>query len=760
MVASEISPSTAARRGPARWGRLLLLLGIALVPPGAAAEEIQFETATSVLGPPVVTCSYGPTWGDFNQDGWEDLFIGNHLASNASLYRNNGDGTFTDIHVEAGLGDWADRHGAVWGDYNNDGLRDLYIAVGAGAGHGVGYNPLFENQDGGHFVDVCREAEVADSLGRSRYPSWVDVNADGWLDLFVGDMATENQLYINRQDGTFFPLPDAGGLAAWHLWNATWTRWDDDIYMDAVLAGDWAGWLRLYRNDGSGGFTDVTESSQLPTTLSGVHGTCWIDYDNDGDQDLYLSRCEAAVDRDAILTGSRDFRFHMYMHTNPEHEDGVDGVDLLTSSDHIVVEMKIGWFDVQENVYLGREGTHPTSMPFFLWEGNHLGRPDFTPGEDFGCYIWQEEPKGAWHIRCSTNYGGFYHFGAIIETPDGAIEGYDTPYVELPEPADVHDRLYANNGDGTFSDATQAAAIDNASSSQTAIAADFDNDGWQDVYVVCEREPASLIAINAPNRLFLNNGDGTFRECAATAGVTCEVGGTGAGAASADYDNDGFLDLAVTNGWGNMPFWTGPQVLYRNLGNANHWIRLRLIGTLSNRDAIGAHVRLVAGGQQQVRVQNGGANDMAQSSMDLHFGLGTATIVDTLSISWPDGARDTYYGLPADQLHVLVEQPSAEVDLAAWEDTWFGLRATSPATPWAPAQFSFALREPATVRFDLFDATGRWVDRLARGRRAAGPHRLIWDGRDARGRRAAPGIYFGRLETDTRAALCCVYFVR
>lgn len=722
--------------------------------PGAppARAQLAFEDLTDYFGIDAVCMTYGPTWGDYDDDGFCDVFIGNHYSRQPMLLNNLAGQDFVDRLNQVGIPHGGDRHGAAWGDFNNDGWPDLYVAVGGSIGPGTGYNQLYMNSLGETFLDVASSAGVLDSLGRGRFPYWVDVDGDGWLDLFVGNEASPNQLFLNQRNRAFAPLPEAGQLGAEELWFAAWTRWNGDRHMDVALAGNYTHALRLYRGTGTGTFVDVTASTGLPPGLEWVQGLCWLDYDNDGDQDLYASRGWASDLRDAVLSSEESLAFLFHMPEEQEEEDGLDGVVFACAAESLLFDVTLNSVAAPERVFLGAAGVHPPEGPFTLADGQALGRPAFAPGFNRGCYIWQEEAGGSWFVHCSTGFASRERFGALITPCGGALGEAEWIGLEPPAcPADLSDRLYRNEGDGTFLDVTEASGIHNPESARTAISADFDCDGWIDLYVVNEREVDALIARNMPNCLFRNNGDGTFTESAAAGGVTGEVPGTGASAAWGDFDNDGFPDLYLTNGWSEFPFNLGPHKFYRNLGNAHHWIELRLEGTLSNRDAIGARVRVVAGGLAQTRVQTGGVNDMAQSSTVIHFGLGQAALVDTLSIHWPSGIYELRLAVPADTLLYWIEPETAAAPAAADSSRGAGLRITGPGLALGGAALHYRLPSPGGVQASIWDAQGRLVRALWRGWQTEGEQVLAWDGRDAAGRAMPAGVYFARLTLSPAA---------
>jgi hypothetical protein len=477
-----------------------------------------------------------------------------------------------------------------------------------------------------------------------------------------------------------------------------------------------------------------------------------------------VSRGWASELRDAILHNSRELRFHFYMPDDNSREDGLDAIAVAADSCVFDVALKIDSQDALDEIYLGARGVHPPSSSFTLWDGTFMGRPDFVAGEDRGCFIWQEQLGGPWFFQCSTDFVEKHFYGGILESRFGAIVDADTLGLEPSYcPVDLTDRLYDNQGDGTFTDVTALAGIDNPWSARTAISADFDNNGWPDLYVVNERDATSIIARNMPNRLFLNDGDGTFTECAESCGVDCAVAGTGASAAWGDPNNDGFPDLYVTNGWADFPFNLGPHVFYSNLGNANHWVKLRLIGTLSNRDATGALVRVVANGQPQVRVQAGGVNDMAQSTRDVLFGLGSASVIDTLTIDWPSGVREVRTCLATDSIYVVVEDPGASLTpippSRSSDDLTWTLQMLRERTDSDAVTLRYRLPAASDVRASVYDVAGRTVRTLFVGRQGAGEQALTWDGLDMAGRAPTSGVYYGRVVAGEKRAACPILIV-
>ena len=705
-----------------------------------ADAQVTFTRTDASLGIDIVTCTYGPNWGDFNADGHDDLFHGNHGEA-PQLLRSNAGQSFTDILPGSGIpSEFTDRHGAAWGDMDNDGMPDLYISIGAGSGTGVGYNQLYHNLDGTHFTDISPTAGTTDPTGRGRSAAWADIDCDGWLDLLVTNYETPNRLFRNRGNQTFLSLANAGGLAAEGMRHGSFTAYDDDTYLDVLLSDPWNG-LAMFRNEGDGAFADVTALTGLPANLDMIWSVAWLDFDNDGDDDLYLSRGYTPSFKDAFLMETDMLLFQTYMPT--WGESGMDGLSIAGDCSGMRFKIKLNsWVD-REKIFLGPLGEHPSEDRFVMEDGQYLGPPAFTPGVDVGTYIWQDSVGGPWELRTLTDFSNLKRYWAKVDPYWGTLTQV-TPIEFESVSIDVSDKLYRNQGNGTFYNFSPSAGIHDDLSAKNCVIADFDNDGWQDVYVVNDRRLEGTSAANAPNLLYMNNGDLTFTEAAAAAGVTCEVAGTGSAAAWADYNDDGFPDLYVVNGWGAWPFYDGPHVVYRNNGNSNHWIKFRLIGTVSNRDAIGARVRLVCGDLVQYRVQTGGQVDMAQSTKDLHFGMAQATVIDSVTISWPSGQSETFAGLSADQTYVIAEDYSAVPrDHCGLTALQFSEPAPNPSRQ--AATFHYELPQTGPVRVEIFDLNGRHVRLLHSGEQSAGQHMVVWDGLRDKGASVAPGVYFARL---------------
>ena len=618
---------------------------------GSRASDHLFEDISHRAGLLTCTPSYSAAWGDYDADGDPDLFVSNH-GSPRSLYRNEGGGVFRDVAEAMGIPPKGhDSHGGVWGDPDADGDLDLYLAQGKHLGEAERRQNFYFRNDGVRFTDVAAELGIGDPGNRGRGVSWVDVNLDGYLDLFLVNFHSPLVLYLGDGAGGFTPAVPVPGEPGYGSdlgsVGVAWADYDGDGDLDAFLAGP----NRLLRNETimpggrrGQGFTDVTEAAIRVSGPPSGQGAAWGDYDNDGDPDLYVVRG---------YEGLFDFveRWPEGVTFGGLAISDTDGLDFSLSAP-VRLDLYHNGAPRRKHVFLGKEGANPDQPSLTLdpADKRFCGRPPIPAEELNGVLVWRDCPDGFWHLRWS---GGGERSGFIgLLTPPEAVTGFQS--VQFEKPLDYHpaNRLFRNNGDGTFTDVASQAGVADTGNGRDASWADVDNDGDLDLYVV---NSGDVQHGNEPNHLYLNRGDGAFEDATAMAGLAGPTSGRGGSAAWADYDRDGFLDLFVHNGLGPPPFSRGPHLLYHNQGNANHWLEIRLIGRRSNRQGVGARVTLTAGGRTQMREQNGGVHVLAQDDQVLHFGLGEATHAERIEVRWPSGIVQTVTDVPADRLITLVE---------------------------------------------------------------------------------------------------------
>ena len=500
-----------------------------------AKAGIDFHHNNGAFGSKFLPETMGPgcAFLDYDGDGWLDLLIVNgtdfpghkRAPSTLSLFRNNRNGTFTDVTTRAGLAVPMYGMGVAIADYNNDGFPDIYITA-------VGQNRLFQNTGQGRFIDVTEKCGLGGRASFSTSALWFDFDRDGFLDLFVCNYvkwSAPNDVFCSL-DGKnkSYCTPEAyPGSTCW-----------------------------LFRNRGNGTFEDVTAKSGIFDTSSKSLGAALLDYDNDGWPDLLIAN------------------------------------------------------DTQPNK---------------LYRNQRNGT--FTDVAVRAGVAFSEDGKA--RAGMGLDAGDFENSG----TPGLAITNFDKEMMGLY-------RLGAN---GVFSDVALKSGIGAASRESLGFGClflDIDLDGRLDLLAVnghIDETVRNLSRTYAqPPHLFLNQGNGQFRDVARQAGDAFATPKVSRGLALGDFDRDGDLDLLITTN-------NGPAYLYRNdLTNGNHSLRIRLTGVKSNRDAIGATIHVTTPDGTQSRVIHTGSSYLSQSELTATFGLSGRTSADHVTIAWPSGATQEF----------------------------------------------------------------------------------------------------------------------
>jgi hypothetical protein len=484
-----------------------------------------------------------------------------------------------------------------------------------------------------------------------------DYDHDGYEDLFITDSeeGQPNHLFHNNHDGTFTDVAQQAGVAGGNdasniVSDALWFDYDNDGLLDLLVAR--FGTPILYHNEGHGRFRDVTAGSGL-NKFGNTIAVIAFDYDNDGYLDLLFGNYFPPVN----LLDLKD------PHVLPNNLDGATnggGVTLWHNTGKGTFE------DVTGKAGLGKV----TGWTLDVGHGdfNNDGLQDIYLACDFGTdHVFLNNGDGSFREVTEKATGWDTKKGMNVDVADYNNDGWLDIYV-----TNIYDdymkecaMLWQNMGDGTFTDVSQEVGVCDTGWGWAAKFGDFDNDGWQDLFVVNglrSAGPENYLTILLPmitkpgvdfsdvnnwpdignrswsgfqkKRLFHNLGDGTFREIGADARVNNDRDGRGIGVI--DLDNDGLLDLVQTNA-------DQAPIVYHNVSqNAGNWIELKLIGTKSNRDGIGARVQLEAGGLTQIRELDGGNGYAGESSRRVHFGIGSAAKVDRLQIHWPSGRREQF----------------------------------------------------------------------------------------------------------------------
>ncbi len=514
-----------------------------------ASAGIHFRHNSGAYGGKLLpgTLGSGCAFLDYDNDGWQDILFVNGMdwpghkreRTTLQLYRNNRNGTFTDITRRAGLDVEMYGMGVAVGDYNNDGYPDILVTC-------VGQNRLFRNTGKGTFVDVTHESGLGGRQAFSTSALWVDVDRDGFLDLFVCNYvkwSKEHDVFCSL-DGTHkaYCTPEAyRGETCW-----------------------------LFHNRGNGTFEDVTASSGIFDTSSKSLGAAMLDYDEDEWPDLLVAN---DTQPNKLYRNQRNGSFK-----------------------DVAVEAGIAF---------SAEGKARAGM---------------------GVDVADFENSG--------------HAGVAITNFDNEMIG-----------------LYRASGPGYVDVATES-GVGLPSKDKLGFGCvflDADLDGALDLVAVNGHIDETVrnvrpVRYAQPPQLFLNGGGGVFRDASDDVGPDFQQPRVGRGLAYGDFDRDGDLDLLMTTN-------NGPAVLFRSdQWGGNRSIRVRLTGTKSNRDAIGATVRIFHGPFTQSRMVKSGSSYLSQSELPLTFGLGRFDRVDRLEIRWPSGASEDYKDLTAGRTYTCVER--------------------------------------------------------------------------------------------------------
>jgi hypothetical protein len=499
--------------------------------PAGDPSAFHFSDVTKSSGAGRFALGRGAAWGDFDNDGREDILVGAERAP-FCLFQNLGDGTFNNVadslglHDPVGLGCYASQ----FIDYDNDGFQDIFMTSNGWGGGGRLF--LFHNEGGKRFIDVTASSGLGGPLNAFG-ASWADYDNDGRVDLAVATGIID---------------PEGGDR------------------------------IRLFHNEGNGKFREVGELAGLNQKARWI-SLCWGDYDGDGRQDLLAASFDAGP---FLFRNLGDGRF----------ED---------------VSLKTGI----------RTQTQAYTPEFFDYDND-----------------------GHLDVFVSTYPSVYSQVQDMI-----SVKLSNSPAAPPPQ----RQLLFRNNGDGTFHNISDEAGITGWYGGMSSQVGDLDNDGFDEI-VIGTGNPA--LDWCEPKPLFRNNGKGKFTDVAHSAGL--DHFGMLHGTALADFDDTGSLSLFGSFGgfyWGTRE----TTKLYRNLGSGNSSLEIRLIGTRSNRDAIGAKVSAHVGNRKVHKWVNGGNGFGVANSKIVHIGLGREHKVDMLEVLWPSGFRQSFRDIPAGQRIEILE---------------------------------------------------------------------------------------------------------
>jgi len=539
-----------------------------------------------------------------------------------------------------------------------------------------------------HFVDVAREAGLVAPLiygspERNDYIiesdgcgcAFIDYDNDGWMDIFLlsgtrvdgAPPGATNRLYHNNSDGTFTDVTEKAGLQRVGWANSVSVADYNNDGFDDLFCTYW-GQNVLYRNNGDGTFTDVTKQAGLwndaPGTPRWGAGSAFIDYNRDGHLDLFISNYvgfdfehipKPGYDVNCnfkgvpVECGPRGLPFpsHHFYRNNGDGTFTEVSRECGVAAAHESYGMTVLCADVDEDgwpdIYVACD-----SSPSLLFMNNHDG-------------TFREEGvlRGV-----ALNEDGMEQAGMGIAPGDYNLDGHlDLYKTHFTDDTNI---LYKNDGKGNFDDVTTAAhlGVETRYTCWGTGMVDLDNDGWPDIFVVTgnvypgiERQLPQYVT-KSPRLVFRNLGNGTFEELGAQAGPGIAEVHSSRGCAFGDFDNDGDVDILIINM--NEP----PSLLRNDVHGSRHWLKVKLVGTKSNRSAIGARVLVRYGKKVQAQAVVSQSSFYSAPDSRLHFGLGEEKIAD-IEIHWPNGGLQKLAAIPADQL-VTIQEGTGVIPSKGW----------------------------------------------------------------------------------------------
>jgi len=637
-----------------------MLLGSGCSDNGDLSKFFEDVTLTSGLST-YTGMTHGVAWGDFNNDGLPDVYLTNHLNS-AQLFQNMGNGRFFDVSSQLfktyDLG--GDKHGAVWADINNDGLLDLVQLTGAGRGVGTEPKRLFLNR-GDKFEDLAPTLGVSNEYGRTRMPLAVDIDHNGLLDLFHGaeirfDKHLPPYIFLQQNDGIFTEGKDAVQFQGKSVPFCIITELNNNFHSELVC-----------RVVGHQRTAQILDTSTLPANnldllpVTAFEDIAAGDFDNDGSIDLFLARKspsgQIAFGHPSSNTIIADVKFDTSNLTQPT---GFEFITYGVLEFHVKSTFPRNLLNA-DKIHIGSKDLQPDTMAFLLSKeiAGITGTIAYKPVEQAGVYI-NFTPPNKWQVFVSgaplMKKGQYQQFSFNITTTEPITDLVALNHAEKPEIAPA--RLFMNRDGKLFEESEKRGVNDRLVAATNVVSGDFDNDMDLDLFVLVSGDIGKQ-----ENLLLLNNGDGYFSVTSNAGGAAGSKIGVGDSVTTTDFDRDGFLDLLIATGGSmgrslGLPSDTGGYHLYHNTGNDNHWLEIDLEGTLSSRDGTGAIVRVTVGKTTQIRVQDGGIHHRSQNSQRLHFGLAKHSLVDKISIQWPSGKMQELTDVKADKI-MHIKEPAA-----------------------------------------------------------------------------------------------------
>jgi enediyne biosynthesis protein E4 len=493
-----------------------------------------------------------------------------------------------------------------------------------------------------------------------------DFDGDGYQDIYFVNgrdlygrgISASNALYHNNGEGTFTDVTSTAGVpGTGYGLGCVWGDYDNDGFPDLYVTQ--YGRNVLYHNNGNGAFTDVTDKAGVAGLEFGApfhSGATFFDYDRDGRLDLYVGSyvaLNADSPRYCTVSGVRTSCPPSVYKGTPAilyHNNGNGTFTNVTRAAKIYQpqgkNLAVGAADYDNDgwpdLFVANDG-----VTAYLYHNEHNGTFDEV-GIPSGMAL---AANGNVMAAMCISLGDFNN--------DGWLDLFITDFQKSS------DHIWRNDGKGSFDEVSDQAGITVATRGVLSFGGgffDYGNDGWLDLFIANGHvypeveEVSPETQFKQINSLFHNEGNGKFVETTKSAGDGFQTPYVGRGVAFADFDNDGFLDVIVANNG-------DPPLLLRNSGvPGNHFVNFRLVGSKSNRDAMGARVRILSGGLSQIREIAGGGSYLSQSDLRANFGLGKVTRIETVEIRWPSGQKQEFHDLAADKFY-LVEEGREQISL-------------------------------------------------------------------------------------------------
>jgi hypothetical protein len=521
-----------------------------------------------------------------------------------------------------------------------------------------------------HFEDITRAAGIhfthnSGAIGKKWLPEtmgpgvgFIDYDYDGWQDILLvngsdwpGHVRKHSTLalYHNNQNGTFTDVTQKAGLAVeMYGMGVAIGDYDNDGYDDIFITT--LGQNHLFHNNGNGTFTDVTKQADLSGPNEFSTSAAWVDYDRDGKLDLVVAnyvQWSPATDISCELDGKTK------SYCTPESYKGTS-VRLWHNRGDGTFEdatRKAGLYDVTSK-----------SLGVAVFDANQDGWPDILISNDTQPNkLYVNNGSGTFTEKgvasgIAYNEDGIARAGMGVDAADYDRSGAAS--VVITNFSNQMLALYHNERNGLFVDEAPQSDVGHASLLTLGFGCfffDYDLDGWADLYIANGHIEDAIERVQPrvhfaePPHLFRNLTGGKFQEVTNSMGAAFASPRVARGAAYGDINNDGALDVLVaTNG--------GPAGLFRNTGTTNHSLRIKLIGTKSNRDGIGSDVRVTAGRDVQTKTLRSGSSYLSSSELILTFGLASHTQADAIEIRWSSGQVDTLKNIAADQIITVKEK--------------------------------------------------------------------------------------------------------